>query len=47
VLVAPDAIKAFHVDKLPTIYVIDAEGRIVARQETETIRATIARLVKD
>jgi thiol-disulfide isomerase/thioredoxin len=41
------AVKAFHVDGLPTIYVIDAGGRIADIDAGESLEATVERLLSD
>lgn len=41
-----EALKAFHVNGLPTIYVIDQEGRVAAADAQEDIPAIVNRLVE-
>jgi thiol-disulfide isomerase/thioredoxin len=47
VIVGEEAIKAYHVNSLPTTYVIDPQGKIVARDDDETIWQTVERLLKE
>jgi len=45
VWVADDALKAYHVDRLPTTYILDRRGRVAAAEPDEEIPAIVERLL--
>ena len=47
VWVEPDAIKAFHVNALPTTYVISRKGMVVHAGQAEDIPAIVNRLIRE
>jgi hypothetical protein len=46
VWIALEVLKAYHVDGLPSIYIIDRKGNVAAYDGTESIVDTVNRLIK-